>query len=126
MTRGERDASRSRAVYEAATSELEQLIGAINGGDGEGPEQPVMDWDALYEDDAFDRCEDSAPERSRGNELAFVGDRLDGAARVTETWTRLEVAEQATATRRVLDGSAASNIAALAAFEKPATPFKCV
>ncbi len=70
--------SRSRANYETAKSEVEQLMRAIHGEDGEGSEALALDWDALYEDDTFgefDPFDDLVPERDRDKEPTPVGER---------------------------------------------------
>ena len=70
--------SRSRAIYEAAKSEIEQLMRAIHGPEAEDLEALVLDWDALYEDDtfdAFDPFDDLVPERDRDKEPTPVGER---------------------------------------------------
>jgi hypothetical protein len=63
--------SRSRAIYEAAKSEIEQLMRAIHGADAEDTDALVLDWDALYEDDGFsdlDPFDDLIPESHRDME----------------------------------------------------------
>ncbi len=70
--------SRSRAVYEAAKSEVEQLMRAIHGGEVEDPDTLALDWDALYEDETFgdlDPFDDLVPERERDVEPTPVGER---------------------------------------------------
>jgi hypothetical protein len=46
--------SRSRATFEAAKSEVEKLLHALRVDGNDDPEPLVLDWDALYEDDAYD------------------------------------------------------------------------
>ncbi len=70
--------SRSRAVYEAAKTEVEQLMRAIHGGDAEDMEALARDWDALYEDETFDGVnpfDDLVPERERDVEPTPVEER---------------------------------------------------
>ena len=70
--------SRTQAVYEAAKSEVDQLMRAIHGDDGEGSEALALDWDALYEDDGYDDVnlfDDLVPERDRDKEPTPVGER---------------------------------------------------
>ena len=68
--------SRFRAVYEAAKTEVEQLMRAIHGGDAEDVESRALDWDALYEDETFgdvDPFDDLVPDRERDVEPTPIG-----------------------------------------------------
>ena len=70
--------SRSRAIYEAAKSEVEQLMRAIHGPEAEDLDALVLDWDGLYEDDTFgefDPFDDLVPERDRDKEPTPVEER---------------------------------------------------
>ncbi len=70
--------SRTQAVYEAAKSEVEQLMRAIHGPEAEDMDALVLDWNALYEDDgydAFDPFDDLVPERERDVEPTPVEHR---------------------------------------------------
>ena len=44
--------SRSQVVYQAAKSELEQLMRTLRGNEDDELDVLTMDWDSLYEDDA--------------------------------------------------------------------------
>ena len=70
--------SRSRAIYEAAKSEIEQLMRAIHGSEAEDKDALVLDWDALYEDDSFEALgpfDDLVPESARDKEPTPVEER---------------------------------------------------
>ena len=70
--------SRTQAVYQAAKSEVEQLMRTIAGDEDEGPEALTMDWEALYDDDAydtFDPFDDLVSERERDVEPTPVEER---------------------------------------------------
>ncbi len=70
--------SRTLAVYEAAKSEVDQLMRAIHGGDAEDLEPLALDWGELYEDDAYDVLDpfdDLVPERDRDVEPVPVEER---------------------------------------------------
>jgi hypothetical protein len=70
--------SRTQAVYEAAKSEVEQLMRAIHGPEAEDMDALVMDWNSLYEEDGydgFDPFDDLIPERDRDVEPVPVEQR---------------------------------------------------
>ncbi len=67
--------SRSRAVYEAARSEVERLLRAVDGGEDGGPAPLTMDWDALYADDGFGTFDDFGLGHSADDEPEPVEDR---------------------------------------------------
>ena len=70
--------SRTQAVYEAAKSEVEQLMRAIHGDDGEGPEPFAMDGANSTRTTGFgtfDPFDDLVPERDRDKEPVPVEER---------------------------------------------------
>ncbi len=70
--------SRTQAIYEAAKSEVEQLMRTIHGGDADDLEPLALDWGELYEDDAYDALDpldDLVPERDRDVEPTPVEER---------------------------------------------------
>jgi hypothetical protein len=78
--------SRTQAVYEAAQAEVEQLLRVVDGDDASSAPL-VMDWDALYGDDAFsmgafglgaDRPEEPEPVEDRASTVYRYGKRISG------------------------------------------------